>query len=95
MTEELAEHREVEARRLNLICLNLPESKKEDSKERQEEDHDLLINVLENQMELDMEVINVTKLVRLGKKETGKTRPFRFSVGIFDLESQHKVEKEY
>ena len=40
---------------------------------RQEEDHDFLINVLENQMELDMEVINVTKLVRLGKKETGKT----------------------
>ena len=88
VTEELAEHREVEARRLNLICLNLPESKKEDSKERQEEDHDFLINVLENQMELDMEVINVTKLVRLGKKETGKTRPFRFSVGIFEHKRQ-------
>ena len=31
VNKELAEHREVEARRLNLICLNLPESKNEDS----------------------------------------------------------------
>ena len=29
-----------------------------------------------------MELINVNKLVRLGKKETGKTRPIRFSVGV-------------
>ena len=98
--EGLAKNREVEARRLNLICLNLPESKKEDSKVRQEEVHDFLIKVLENQMEIDMEVINVTKLVRLCKKETA--RPIRFSVGVFEqmsyktnLESQHKVEKEY
>ena len=35
-----------------------------------------------------MEVINVTKLVRLGKKETGKTRRSRFSVGIFEHKRQ-------
>ena len=38
VNEKLAERKEVEARRLNLVCLNLPESRREDSKDRQEED---------------------------------------------------------
>ena len=85
VSELLAEPKENEARRLNLVCLNLPESKKEDSIERQHEDHDFLMNVLENHMDLDIEV---NKLVRLGKREAGKTRPIRLSVNVFDHKRQ-------
>ena len=84
--EEIAELKEVEARRLNLVCLNMPESKKEDTVERQHEDRDFLMNILENKMNLDIGDIQVTKLVRLGRREAGqtKTRPIRFTVGVFD-----------
>ena len=95
VSEQLAEQKEIEARLLNLVCLNLPESKKEDSIERQREDHDFLMNVLENHMDLDIEV---NKLVRLGKREAGKTRPIRLSVNVFDhkrqiLRSNSKLRK--
>ena len=89
VNEGMAERKEVEAR-LNLVCLNLPESRKEDSKDRQEEDHDFLLNVLENKMNLDMGAIEVSKLVRLGKREAGQTkrRPIRFTVSQFDHKRQ-------
>ena len=88
--EEIAELKEVEARRLNLVCLNMPESKKEDAVERQHEDRDFLMNILENKMNLDIGDIQVTKLVRLGRREAGqnKTRPIRFTVGVFDHKRQ-------
>ena len=95
VSEQLAEQKEIEARRLNLVCLNLPESKKEDSIERQREDHDFFMNFLENHMDLDIEV---NKLVRLGKREAGKTRPIRLSFNVFDhkrqiLRSNSKLRK--
>ena len=90
LNEEMAERKEVEARRLNLVCLNLPESRKEDSKDRQEEDHDFLLNVLENKMNLDMGAIEISKVVRLGKREAGQTkrRPIHFTVNQFDHKRQ-------
>ena len=88
----MAERKEVEARvrRLNLVCLNLPESRQEDSKDRQEEDHDFLINVLENKMNLDMGAIKISKVVRLGKREADQTkrRPIWFTVSQFDHKRQ-------
>ena len=88
--EEIAEIKEVEARRLNLVCLNMPESKKEDAVERQHEDRDFLVNILENKMNLDEGVIQVSKLVRLGRRQAGQTkaRPIRFTVGVFDHKRQ-------
>ena len=90
VTEEMAERKEVETRRLNLVCLNLPESRKDDPKDRQEEDHDFLFNVLENKMNLDMGAIEISKVVRLGKREAGQTkrRPIRFTVNQFDHKRQ-------
>ena len=66
VSEQLAEQKEIEARRLNLVCLNLPESKKEDSIERQREDHDFLMNLLENHMDLDIEVRVLTRILKTG-----------------------------
>ena len=80
VSEEVAELKEIERRKLNLICLNLPESKRTDTGERQQEDLDFLNNLLENKMNLEPDVITVNKLVRLGRREinsdgTVKCRP--------------------
>ena len=69
VSEEVAELKDIESRKLNLICLNLPESKRSDAGERQQEDLEFLNNLLENKMNLEPDVITVNKLVRLGRRE--------------------------
>ena len=90
--EEISELKEIESRKLNIVCLNLPESRKTDMSERRQEDMDLLKNVMENRMNLNPDVINVNKLVRLGRREatdeTIKPRPMRFTVNLFDHKRQ-------
>ena len=93
VSEEVADLKEIENRKLNLICLNLPESDKTDIHDRHQEDVDFLNNVLENKMNLDIDTISVNKLVRLGRREktqdgTLKCRPLRFSVDLFDHKRQ-------
>ena len=46
--EEMAELKEIEGKRLNIICLNLPESKQLESADRQQEDIEFLSNVFES-----------------------------------------------
>ena len=83
--KEMLETKEIESRRLNMICLNLPESRKSDLNERKEEDLELLHNLMQNRMDLDPGEIKVNKLIRLGQRaisEEGviKSRPLRFTV---------------
>ena len=54
----------------------MPESKKEDTVERQHEDRDFLMNILENKMNLDVGVIQISKLVRLGRREAGQNKTY-------------------
>ena len=92
--EEISEAKEIESRRLNVICLNMPESKKSENSDRQREDQDFLQNLMETKMNLDPDVIKVNKLVRLGKREiradgtVNKCRPLRFTVEMFDHKRQ-------
>ena len=93
VSEEVAELKEIESRKLNLICLNLPESKRTVAGERQQEDLLFLNNLLENKMNLEPDVITLNKLVRLGRREinsdgTVKCRPLRFTVNVFDPKRQ-------
>ena len=79
--------------KLNLICLNLPESNRAETVARQQEDVDFLVNLLENKMNLDPDDIKVNKLVRLGRREmnsdgTVKCRPLRFTVNVFNHKRQ-------
>ena len=87
--EEMLEMKEIEDRRLNMICLNLPESRKSDLNERKEEDLELLHNLMQNRMDLDPDVIKVNKLLRLGRRAVSgkgviKSRPLRFTVELFE-----------
>lgn len=79
--------REIDSRRLNVMAFNLPESKKDDIKDRQLEDTGLLHNVMEQKINLNMEVIEVVKPIRVDPRETlngeiAKIRPLRFSVKV-------------
>ena len=38
--EEIVEEKEIQNRKLNVMCFNIPESKRSDVKERQNEDKD-------------------------------------------------------
>ena len=90
--EEVAELKEIESRCLNMICLNLPESKKIDLSERKQEDNELLVNLLQNRMEVDTDEITIDKLVRLGRSDSKngaiKCRPLRFTVNNFEHKRQ-------
>ena len=93
ISEEFTELKEIESRKLNLICLNLPESNRAETVARQQEDVDFLVNLLENKMNLDPDDIKVNKLVRLGRREmnsdgTVKCRPLRFTIDVFNHKRQ-------
>ena len=47
ISEKFAELKEIESRKLNLICLNLPESNRAETVARQQADVDFLVNLLE------------------------------------------------
>ena len=86
--EEMEEMREIEGRRLNLMVFNLPESKKDDVKDRQLEDAEFLQNLLEQNMNLDLSDLEVVKPVRVGRRELvngeiKKVRPLRITVKDF------------
>ena len=93
VSEEVAELKEIESRKLNLIYLNLPESKRTDTGKGQQEDLKCLNNLFENKTNLEPDVITVNKLVRLGRREinsdgTVKCRPLRFTVDVLDKKRQ-------
>ena len=85
VSEEVAELKKNESRKLNLICLNLPESKRTDTGERQQEDLEFLNNLLENKMNLEPDIITVNKLLSRQPRVT-VTSCFVYKV-IRDLQS--------
>ena len=94
--EEYTDMKEIESRKLNLMVFNMPESKKEDIKERQSEDSEFLQNLMEQKMNLNVDEIEVIKPVRVGRREIisgeiTKKRPLRFTVKTF--ESKRSIMK--
>lgn len=62
-----------ERRRRNVIVFNVPESTQEQGKDREEEDKGMCDQVFGDT--LRVEGYRIEKVVRLGKREEGKTRP--------------------
>ena len=48
--KNLSEVKEVESRKLNVMCFNIPESKRSDFKDRQNEDKDFLVNLMDTKL---------------------------------------------
>ena len=82
-----------ESRKLNFMCFNNPERKKSDVKERQNEDKDFLINLIDTKLNYSLEDEDIIKPVRLGKRteiinQFIKCRPLRFSVRSFQVKRE-------
>ena len=87
--QEVREVRDIEARRLQLVCFNLPESLSLDSETRLMDDEQSLKTTINNDMRLNDKNIEVDNLIRLGRRPEGndthsKHRPLRFKVRQFE-----------
>ncbi|KAK7075231.1 hypothetical protein SK128_013118 [Halocaridina rubra] len=71
--EELQEKEDRERRSNNVIMFNVPESNKDDSKERVHEDTEICSEVLKES--LKVEEVEIEKVYRLGRRQEGKIRP--------------------
>ena len=67
--EELLEQKEVEKRKLNVMCFNIPESKNESIPDRQNEDKNFLMKLFETKMNNPLDIEEITKRVRLGARK--------------------------
>ena len=91
--EELAEEKEIESRKLNIMCFNIPESKRSDDKDRQNEDKDFLVNLMDTKLNYFLGDEDIIKPVRLGKRtetlnQPIKCRLLRFSVRSFQVKRE-------
>ena len=91
--EELAEEKEIASRKLNVMCFNIPEKKRSDVKERQNEDKDFLVHLFDTKLSFALGDEDIIKPVRLGKRtetrdQSTKCRPLRFSVPSFQIKRE-------
>ena len=91
--QEVRELKDIESRKLHMICFNLPESLSDNVEVRQIEDEESLKSVIDEDMKLADKQIQVDNLVRLGKRSTDRDennanysnlRPLRFKVRTFE-----------
>ena len=76
--EAIEDYREREARKCNVIIHNIPESNKNDSKERRHEDIQVINEMLEEGLNVDDATLQ--SVVRLGKRVEGKSRLLKVEV---------------
>ena len=69
---------ETEKKKDNLILYNVPESKSQDPKQRVEDDLDICEDIIYRELQIDN--VNIFKIIRLGKKDENKMRPLLIKV---------------
>ena len=74
------------------MCFNIPESKRDDVKDRQNQDKDFLVSLFDTKLNCALGDEDIIKPVRLGKRSEEndkiKCRPFRFSVRSFQVKTE-------
>ena len=73
--DKIKESEDKQRRRSNVIVYNVEESTAEDGKERSEEDKGFCQDLMTEVLKVGYEEGDITKVIRLGKKEGGKRRP--------------------
>lgn len=71
----LTEVKDRENREPNMVMFKVPESDNEKAEERLMEDTNMVLKVCQEICESELQEQDIKKVVRLGKKEEGKTRP--------------------
>ena len=88
--QEVRELKDIETRKMNMVCFNLPESLSQDADVRQMEDAENLKTVVDDDMKLGEKQIQLDNLIRLGKRPIDsdesqtRHRPLRFKVKTFE-----------
>lgn len=93
--EEVREIRDIESRKLHMVCFNLPESVNEDPDQRKTDDESYLKGLIDTDMNLRDQNIEVENPIRLGKRihdprnqtdemSSKGSRPLRFKVQNFE-----------
>lgn len=77
--EAIEEYREREARKSNIIVHNIPESKKQEAKDRLREDVQEVSSLIAEGLEIE-EHVSITSAIRLGKRDEDKTRLLRVTL---------------
>ena len=96
--QEVREIKDIEARKMHMVCFNLPESLHVDPDVRKMDDEENLKAIIDNDMKLSEKQIEVENLIRLGKRPEGpdgietqdKHRPLRFKVKAFESKAKKK-----
>ena len=89
--EEIREVQDIQSRKLNLVCFNLPESDQEMLEDRKMDDVRQLQNIIDDDMQLIDSEIRIKNPIRLGKKDDGQEtqkRPLMFSVDAFEVKRE-------
>lgn len=92
--EEVKEIRDIELRRLNLICFNIPESESESPEVRKTDDTNQVRSLLDVDMKMKDQALKFENPFRLGKrvydadKVASRPRPLRITVNSFDDKRQ-------
>ena len=96
--EEISEEKEIESRKLNVMCFNIQESKRFDVKERQNTENDFFINLFDTKLNYFLGKADIIKPVLLGKhsdimNQSYKRRPLKFSVRMFQIKPVCHLER--
>ena len=83
--EALAEQKERDIRKLNIMVFGLPESDRETADDRHTENLDRVLNIASTVMEIEnARMMFAAKPIRIGIRNPGKCRPLRLTVDSVD-----------
>ena len=83
--------KEIEGRRLNIVCFNIPESKQAEIQDRLNEDVDFLTNLFDIKLNFPVSGNDIKPVMLRARKEINGTlqcRPLRFSVRTYEVKRQ-------
>ena len=79
------EQREIDSRKLNIMCFGLKENTQEDEAQRKADDKTDLVHLIRDILEFPVDDLSLDEsIVRIGKFEENKTRPIKFKALSFE-----------
>ena len=91
----LKEENDKESRRQNITIYNMPESKSEDIANKQKDDKEIFLKLINDVLEISYDENDLKKIFRIGVKEDGKVKPllikFNMTLKNLIMESLYKL----
>ena len=91
VTQQIGEDKEIAARKLNIVLYRVPESSCRTQEENKNDDINFFELFCQEGLGVDVKGNDVSKIFRLGKKETDKVRPLL--IGLKDQDTKSLIMK--